>query len=160
MPISPNAEQALDFAARIDRLGATQEFVGRFVGLSQSEVSRLVSGVRLPGDGHRKLDAGLRELENVAEFFLPMKPMFDDPDAVKEWLRSPSLPNLFKLLTDAQLAQLKTSELTAVNALFSKGDRLEEEIARTQERSEAAITRTHEEARRLFLDWLSNPSGK
>jgi transcriptional regulator with XRE-family HTH domain len=147
MTIAPTTEQ--DFAVRMENLGVTQEFLARYVGLSQSEVSKLVSGVRPQGEGHRKINDALQELENVVEFFKPMKPLFDDADAVKEWLRSPSLPNLFALLSHAQLLQLNASELTAVNAISLDCERLEEEIAAIQEKT-----------RKEFLAWLENPNGR
>jgi transcriptional regulator with XRE-family HTH domain len=138
-----------DFAARIEALGISQEFLAQYVGLSQSEISKLISGVRPQGEGHRKINDALRDLENVVECFRPMKPLFDDADAVKEWLCSPSLPNLFKLLTDAQLKQLSAQELTTVNAMYAEGERLEAEIATLQE-----------ETRKKFIDWLENPRGR
>src|SRR5580692_4465338 len=70
-----------DFAARIEALGISQEFLAQYVGLSQSEISKLISGVRPQGEGHRKINDALRDLENVVECFRPMKPLFDDADA-------------------------------------------------------------------------------
>ena len=133
----------------MESLGVTQEFLARYVGLSQSEVSKLVSGVRPQGEGHRKINDALQELESVAEFFKPMKPMFDDADAVKKWLSSPSLPNLFSLLTDAQLLQLNVSELTAMNIISADCERMEAEIAALQEKTQ-----------KEFIAWLENPSGR
>jgi transcriptional regulator with XRE-family HTH domain len=147
-PIDATTEQ--DFAARMDKLGVTQSFLAQYVGLSQSEVSKIVGGIR-PQDSQRtkQIDEALQELEGVAVFFAPMKPAFEDADAVKAWLRSPVLPNLFKLLTDAQLLQLNASELTAVNAVSSENERLEAEIAALQEKT-----------RNEFTAWMENPSGR
>jgi transcriptional regulator with XRE-family HTH domain len=149
MTITPTTEQ--DFAARMESLAVTQEFLARYVGLSQSEVSKLVSGVRPQGEGHRKINDALRDLESVVECFRPMKPLFDDADAVKEWLRCPSLPTLFKLLSDAQLKQLNAQELTSLNAIYAEGERLEAEIAAIQE-----------ETRKRFIAWMeeSQTSGR
>lgn len=133
MTISQTTEQ--DFAARMESLGVTQEFLARYVGLSQSEVSKLVSGVRPQGEGHRKISDALRELETVAECFKPMKPLFDDADAVKNWLSSPNLPNLFALLSPAQLLKATSQELTSLNASYTESERLEGEISAVQEKS-------------------------
>jgi len=103
-------------AARMKRLGITQEFLAEYVGLSQSEVSKVVSGVRAPGKSHRKIANALQELEAVAVFFAPMKPAFEDADAVKEWLHSPALPNLFKLLTSVPRSQQKKDDLQQVHS--------------------------------------------
>jgi predicted transcriptional regulator len=151
MTTAATIEQSL--AARIENLGVTQEFLATYVGLSQSEVSKLVSGVRPQGESHRKIDEALRELENLARFFSPMKIAFDEADVVKAWIHNPSLPNLFKLLSDAQLAQLKPSELTAANEMFAKSEKESEEL-------ESEIAAIHEATRKIFTEWLENPSGK
>lgn len=136
-----------DFAARMERLGLTQTFLAEYTGLSQSAISKTVN--ELTDSQRTRINEALRELENVAEFFRPMKPLFDDAGAVKRWLASPSLPNLFALLSDAQLKKLDTTALTAVNAIYAEGEKLEAEIA--------AI---NEATRKTFLDWLENPSGR
>jgi transcriptional regulator with XRE-family HTH domain len=142
---------AEDFAARLARLGITQEFLATYIGLSQSEVSKIVSGVRPQGKGHQKINEALLELENLARFFAPMKIAFDQADSVKEWLRSPSLPNLFALLSDAQLAQLKPLELTAANALFEKSEKESQKL-------ESEIAAINEATRKKFAEWLENPT--
>jgi transcriptional regulator with XRE-family HTH domain len=138
---------AKDFAARMSRLGITQEFLARYVGLSQSEISKILSGVRSQSFCAPQINDALRELEDVAECFHPMKPLFDDPDAVKQWISSPSLPRLFSLLSDAQLKLLTAEELTAANAISLECERLEEEIAAL-----------HEATRKMFGEWLENPT--
>jgi transcriptional regulator with XRE-family HTH domain len=143
MTITPTTEQ--DFAARMECLGVTQEFLARYVGLSQSEVSKLISGVRPQGEGHRKINDALQELEAIAACFAPMKPAFENADAVREWLRSPTLPNLFKLLTDAQLQYLDAAWLTSVSAISSDCERLEAEIAAS-----------HQQARDAWLEFLQS----
>jgi|SRR5208282_1393043 len=130
---APNIGQ--HFAARMESLGVTQEFLARYVGLSQPEVSKLVSGIRPQGEGHRKINDALRELENVAECFKPMKPLFDNVDAVKNWLASPNLPNLFALLSSAQLLKATPQELTCLSASYANCESLEDKIAATQEKS-------------------------
>jgi predicted transcriptional regulator len=145
MTIAPTTEQ--DFAARMEKIGVTQSFLAGYVGLSQSAISKAVN--ELTDSQRTRINEALRELEEMSAFFAPMKPLFGDAAAVKEWLRSPALPNLFKLLTDAQLMQLNTQELTQLNAISLQGDRLEEKIEASEQRTQ-----------RLFLDWLENPSGK
>jgi transcriptional regulator with XRE-family HTH domain len=125
-----------DFAARMDRLGVTQNFLSLYVGLSQSEISKIVGGIRPQGESHRKISDALRELEVAATYFYPMKPSFEDVNAVKAWLRSPALPNLFNLLTNAQLARLNASELTAVNAISRENERLEGEAVVIREQTQ------------------------
>jgi hypothetical protein len=135
MTIAPPTEQELDFAARMERLGVVQQFLADYTGLSQSEVSKIVGGIRSQGEGHRKINDALHELEQVAAVFSPMKPAFEDANAVKAWRIRPDLPNLFRLLTDAQLQQLNASELTVVNARFAECERLEDETAAINEKS-------------------------
>lgn len=146
MTIAPTTTEQ-DFAARMENLGVTQSFLAEYVGLSQSAISKAVN--ELTDSQRTKISDALRELESVASFFAPMKPLFEDADAVKQWLRSPVLPNLFKLLTDAQLLQLKASELTVVNELSAQGEAIEERIAALEEKT-----------RKEFLAWLENPSGR
>jgi len=110
-----------------------------------------VSGVGPQGKGHQKINEALLELENLARFFAPMKIAFDQADSVKEWLRSPSLPNLFALLSDAQLAQLKPLELTAANALFEKSEKESQKL-------ESEIAAINEATRKKFAEWLENPT--
>jgi hypothetical protein len=144
MTIAPTTEQ--DFAARMERLGITQKFLGEYVGLTQSTISKTVNEST---DGQRtKINEALRELEGVAAFFAPMKPLFDDVGAVKAWLRSPGLPNLFKLLSHTQLLQLKASALTTVNAMSLECEHKEREIeaiqAKTQREFVAWLSESHE----------------
>jgi transcriptional regulator with XRE-family HTH domain len=82
MTIAPTTEQY--FAERMERLGLTQCFLAEYVGLSQGAISKAVNG--LTDSQRTKINDALRELEGIAKFFKPMKPAFDDGDAVKAWL--------------------------------------------------------------------------
>jgi transcriptional regulator with XRE-family HTH domain len=139
MTIAPTTEPSLDLVARMERLCISQEFLAQYVGLSQSEVSKLISGVRPQGEGHRKINDALKELEGIALYFLPMKPLFDDADAVKKWRDSPRLPNLFSLIGDAQWRQLDE-----INRLDADNTRMEREIEEISQKSQ-----------KLFLEWLN-----
>jgi transcriptional regulator with XRE-family HTH domain len=122
-----------DFAARMKQLGVTQEFLAAYTGLSQSAISKAVN--ELTDNQRTKIHNAIQELETVAECFKPMKPLFDDVDAVKKWLSSPNLPNLFALLSPAQLLKATSQELTSLNASYTESERLEGEIAAIQEKS-------------------------
>jgi hypothetical protein len=133
-----------DLVARMSRLGVNQEFMAQYVGLSQSEVSKLVSGVRPQGEGHRKIADALRELEGISAIFFPLQPQFKSVPAVKEFLRNPRLPAIFELLTPAQVLSLPEQDLTNLNAISLQGDALEASIAAIQK-----------ESQENFLAWLN-----
>jgi transcriptional regulator with XRE-family HTH domain len=124
-----------DLVARMDRLGVTQEFLARYVGLSQPEVSKLVSGVRPQGEGHRKIADALRELEGISAIFAPLQPQFKSVSDVKSFLQNPRLPNLFALLTPAQVVNIPGQDLTNLNAISLRGDRMEQEIKESEIRT-------------------------
>ena len=133
-----------DLVARMDRLSVTQEFLARYVGLSQPEVSKLISGVRPQGEGHRKIADALRELEGISAIFAPLQPQFKSVSDVKSFLQNPRLPNLFALLTPAQVVNLPGQDLTNLNAISLQGDALEREIAAIKAKSQED-----------FLAWLN-----
>jgi transcriptional regulator with XRE-family HTH domain len=130
------ANQNQNFAARMKAIGVTQEFLADYIGVSQSEISKRVCGIRPQGEGHREIDRALRELESVAVCFYPMKLLFDNVPAVKEWLVRPALPILFKMLTDAQLSQVAPECLTSLNIISRESERLGEEIEISQEQTQ------------------------
>ena len=89
--------------ARLERLGINQRFFSELCGISQTEFSRYMSGDKPLGGGQtEKFYQTLSTLEELATLFHPMQVRFKDAATVKEWLHSPTLPNLFALLTEAQ----------------------------------------------------------
>jgi transcriptional regulator with XRE-family HTH domain len=131
------ANQNQNFAARMKTIGVTQEFLADYIGVSQSEISKRVCGIRPQGEGHREIDRALQDLEGIAACFSPLKPLFDDVAAVKEWLVRPALPILFRLLSDVQLPQINASVLTSLNAMSRENERLEAEIELSQEETQS-----------------------
>jgi transcriptional regulator with XRE-family HTH domain len=86
-----------DFSLRMERLGVTQEFLGEFTGLSQSAISKAVN--ELTDSQRSKINAALRELEEISALFYPQKLWFEDAKATREWINSPQLPCLFAVFS-------------------------------------------------------------
>jgi hypothetical protein len=86
-----------DFSLRMERLGVTQEFLGAFTGLSQSAISKAVN--ELTDSQRTKINAALRELEEISALFYPQKLWFEDAKATREWINSPQLPRLFAVFS-------------------------------------------------------------
>jgi hypothetical protein len=149
---TPTLDARNTIPARLEKIGMSQGVFAKLCGTNKAEFSRMLNGLK-PMSGsqtaefYRMLDA----VEEMVKLFSPLKPSLDEADAIREWLRSPSLPNLFALLSDAQLAQLKPSELTAANALLEKSEKESQKL-------ESEIAALHEATRKMFGEWLENPT--
>jgi hypothetical protein len=128
MTIAPTTEPSLDLVARMDRLGVTQAFMGEYLHLSQSEISKAVNEVT--DSQHTRINAALRELEEISALFYPQKLWFENAEATRSFINSPRLPNLFSLLSETQWL-----EVDRLNRIWAEGNRLEAEIESSELRT-------------------------
>jgi hypothetical protein len=142
---APTLDARNTIPARLEKLGMSQGFFAELCGSNKAEFSRLMNGIKpMSGSQTREFYAMLDSLEELTKFLEPMTWTWTDPQATREWLENPRFPSLFRILTDAQLRQLNTQDLTKLAAISAEGDRIQAE-------TEA----TCEESQKLFLEWLS-----
>ncbi len=102
----PTLDARNTIPARLEKLGMSQSFFAALCSTNKAEFSRLLNGQK-PLSGEQTLDfcETLDRLEELVKFLEPMTFSWSDPQATREWLRNPVLPNLFQLLANVRDAQ-------------------------------------------------------
>lgn len=124
---------------RLRRLGMSARFFSELCEISQRDFLRMLSGEKtLTGPQTLEFSRVLGLCEEFVRLLEPMPWIWSDPNATREFLRSPRFPSLFLVFSDAQLLQLDR-----INRLDADNERMEREI-------EESGLRTRD----LFLSWL------
>jgi predicted transcriptional regulator len=94
---SPVAEK---LRARMTALNVGQSFVAEYSGFSQSEMSKILAGIRTPDSARvKQIEATLSDLEGLAKMMRPAKIVWDLPSVtilVKELLKKPEAKKEFE----------------------------------------------------------------
>jgi hypothetical protein len=141
----PALDAKVTIPARLEKLGMSQRFFSELCEVSQTDLSRMLSGTKpMSGEQTKAFYGKLKSLEELKDMLEPLSFAWTSPATVNDWLTNPRFPALFALLSSTRLRQLTTEDMARLNAISAEGDRIQAE-------TEAIRKKSQED----FLAWLN-----